>query len=62
MGYIDLNRCEKVKILKIREIKGGRGYTVRIPSEVAEKMGLRSKRKVEVFVDYENGLIIYRPF
>lgn len=60
MGCVDIDRCVKVKILKI--VKSPRGYRVRIPNEVVERMNLKDKIKVEVFVDYENGLIIYKPF
>jgi len=60
LGCVDIDRCVKVKILKI--VKSPRGYRVRIPNEVVERMNLKDKIKVEVFVDYENGLIIYKPF
>ncbi|PUA32394.1 MAG: hypothetical protein B7O98_06995 [Zestosphaera tikiterensis] len=60
MGCVDLSRCVKVKILKLR--KKQKGVDVRIPKEVVEKMNLKGKEKVEVYVDYENGLIIYKPF
>jgi len=56
----DLSKCVKVKILKLR--KDQKGYFVRIPIEVAEKMNLKDKEKVEIYADYENGLIIYKPF
>jgi len=59
LGCVDLSKCVKVKILKLRK---GRGYFVRIPKEVADKMNLKDKEKVEVYVDYENELIIYKPF
>jgi len=59
LGCVDLSRCAKVKILRLRK---GRGYSVRIPKEVAERMNLKDKEKVEVYADYEEGLIIYKPF
>jgi len=60
LGCVDLSRCVKVKILKLR--RGSKGYFVRIPNEVVEKMNLRDREKVEVYADYENELIIYKPF
>jgi len=60
LGCVDIDRCVKVKILKLR--RNSKGYFVRIPNEVAEKMNLKDKEKVEVYADYENGLIIYKPF
>jgi len=60
LGCVDLSKCVKVKILKLR--KKPKGIDVRIPKEVAEKMNLKDKEKVEVYVDYENELIIYKPF
>jgi antitoxin component of MazEF toxin-antitoxin module len=57
---MNIERCVKVKILKLR--RTGKGFFVRIPNEVVEKLHLESKEKVEVYVDYDNGLIIYKPF
>jgi len=65
-----LERCKKVaivKIVKVRRIKDKRtgrvkGYFVRIPTEVAMNMELEGKEKAEVYADYKNGLITYKPF
>jgi len=46
----------------LKIVKSPRGYRVRIPNEVVEKMNLKDKKKVDVFIDYENGFIIYKPF
>lgn len=52
--------CEEITILKIR--KRPKGWYLRIPLEVIRKLGLLEEDKVEVYIDPENKLIIYRPF
>ncbi len=60
MSCTNLYLCREITILKIR--KRPKGWYLRIPVEAIRKLGLFEEDKVEVYIDPENKLIIYRPF
>jgi len=61
---VDLSRCSKIKIVKIKKsrVRDRLRFRFTIPTVIANNMNLKNMSKVEVWVCRDSKLLVYRPF